>query len=269
MKILKVSFSDLKSNEGKVELIKSFKKTGFAIITDYPLDFTDIYDSWKEYFQLPLKDKLKKKFDPNALSQSGYFPYKTENAKDQKLPDLKEFYHIFKLTDVPEQIDKNEVRNILTNLKLLGTNLLDIVSDEMGFGKDLSNSTVNGNTLLRVIYYPEIGSEEGIRAAAHEDINLITLLPASTATGLEVKDAQGNWHSVGTNKNDIVVNIGDMLEMYSEGTYKSTTHRVVNMPGDRLSMPLFIHPRPEFHLGRMTAKEYLNQRLTEIGLKGE
>jgi isopenicillin N synthase-like dioxygenase len=131
-------------------------------------------------------------------------------------------------------------------------------------------------TLFRVLHYPPLKGkiEKGaVRSAPHEDINLITLLPAATETGLEVQDVKGNWHQVSTEPGTIVVNAGDMLQEASEGYYKSTTHRVVNPKGEaalksRYSAPLFVHPRPEVVLSpRYTAATYLDQRLKEIGLK--
>ncbi len=119
---------------------------------------------------------------------------------------------------------------------------------------------------------PKHVPEGAIRAAAHEDINLITLLPAATATGLEILDNQGNWHEVPCTMGDLVVNVGDMLQLASQGYYRSTTHRVVNPVGalvgrSRYSMPLFLHPRPEVILADgVTAKSYLQKRLREIGL---
>jgi isopenicillin N synthase-like dioxygenase len=111
-----------------------------------------------------------------------------------------------------------------------------------------------------------------IRAAAHEDVNLITLLPAATATGLEVQDNGGNWHPIASDLGDLVVNVGDMLALVSDGYYRSTTHRVINPPGDaaqtaRFAMPLFLHPRADAQLtATITAKDFLQQRLREIGL---
>jgi len=131
-------------------------------------------------------------------------------------------------------------------------------------------------TLFRAIHYPPLtGSEEqgAVRAAAHEDINLITLLPAATNPGLQVLDLSGYWHDVPCDPGTIVVNSGDMLKEASGGYYPSTTHRVINPEGEkkgesRLSMPLFLHPRSEVRLSkRYTASQYLNQRLEELGLK--
>jgi isopenicillin N synthase-like dioxygenase len=137
----------------------------------------------------------------------------------------------------------------------------------------IENSDAN---LFRILHYPPLTGEHepgAVRAAAHEDINLITLLPAATAPGLEVKDSHGHWISVPCDPGNIIINAGDMLQLASEGYYKSTTHRVVNPPENeakksRYSMPLFLHPRSEAHLSpTLTAGEYLNQRLREIGLK--
>jgi isopenicillin N synthase-like dioxygenase len=110
-----------------------------------------------------------------------------------------------------------------------------------------------------------------VRAAAHEDINLITLLPAATQPGLEVQDLKGNWHKIECDPGTIVVNVGDMLQEASGGVFKSTTHRVVNPEGEnvaRYSIPLFVHPRSECVLSKKyTAGQYLDERLKEIGLK--
>jgi isopenicillin N synthase-like dioxygenase len=128
-------------------------------------------------------------------------------------------------------------------------------------------------TLFRIIHYPAIkdySNTTGVRAAAHEDINLITLLPMATAEGLEVLDAQGNWLKVGGDPNAIVINVGDMLQEATKGYLRSTTHRVVNtnMNKARYSAPLFIHPKPQVKLSDIyTADSYLQERLKELGLK--
>jgi isopenicillin N synthase-like dioxygenase len=131
-------------------------------------------------------------------------------------------------------------------------------------------------TVLRLLHYPPLGDDVeagALRASAHEDINLLTLLPAGTAPGLELLDRAGNWVAVEADPSAIVVNAGDMLQLASGGTYRSTTHRVVNPAGaarqtSRYSAPLFLHPRPEVRLsGSRTAGEYLDERLAEIGLR--
>jgi isopenicillin N synthase-like dioxygenase len=138
--------------------------------------------------------------------------------------------------------------------------------------------------LLRILHYPPLGlgsdaqritADGAVRAAAHEDINLITLLPAATYPGLQVKTKDGEWIWADMNvpKDAIIVNAGDMLQEASGGYFKSTTHRVVNPTGlgatvSRYSMPMFIHPRPDVRLSdKYTAGEYLDERLKELGLK--
>jgi isopenicillin N synthase-like dioxygenase len=127
------------------------------------------------------------------------------------------------------------------------------------------------NTILRTLYYPALDFEAergAVRAAAHEDINFITLLVAASAPGLQVLDTKGQWHDVPHEENSIVVNIGDMLALASKGAYKSTRHRVVNpsdSKSDRISMPLFVHPHPDTLLSDgFTAGEFLAQRIAEI-----
>ena len=131
-------------------------------------------------------------------------------------------------------------------------------------------------TLFRIIHYPPLADDvdpSAVRSSAHEDINLLTLLPAGTAPGLQVRDTSGAWVDVACDPSNIIVNAGDMLQEASGGYYRSTTHRVVNPEGSaratsRYSMPLFLHPRPEVRLSeRYTAGEYLDERLAEIGLR--
>lgn len=130
--------------------------------------------------------------------------------------------------------------------------------------------------MFRILHYPPVDQEQAqagaIRAAAHEDINLITLLLAGSAPGLQAQDLNGNWHDVSCDPGMIAVNAGDMLQMATGGYLPSTTHRVVNPEGQdasqpRYSMPIFIHPHAEVELAKgITADDYLNQRLREIGL---
>jgi isopenicillin N synthase-like dioxygenase len=212
--------------------------------------------------------------------QDGYFPYLTENAKGSASKDLKEFYHIYPWGRIPDIIGSSTMTlyNQLTEVAstLLGwiescaptsvTKLFSISLKNM-----IKDSRLN---LFRVIHYPPmIGNEEqgAIRAAPHEDINLLTVLVAGSQPGLQVLDMNGKWHNVSTDKNTIVVNSGDMLKMASGNYYPSTTHRVVNpnptLNVSRYSMPLFLHPRDEVILDKEhTAGSYLKERLKEIGL---
>ncbi len=277
MRVLRVQYG---SPDAPKRFAESLRTTGFAVITNHPIPhdlIRDVFGEWGKWFEG--SDKFNYKFD--SKTQAGYFPFKTENAKDSKVKDLKEFFHLFLETPIPAGFTPKtrEMYERMTNLgvELLGwlqENTPDSVRAQ--FSMPLMNmSSGSKETLLRPIHYPPLtGSEEegAIRAAAHEDINLITLLPAATAPGLQVKDLQGNWHDVECNPGDIVINAGDMLQEATGGHYISTTHRVMNpgVPESRLprySMPLFIHPRPEVRLSeRHTAGSYLEERLREIGL---
>ena len=259
---------------------ESLKNTGFAVIKDHPIDkdlIGEVYKEWENYFSSESKNDYM--FD--EVKQDGYFPYLTENAKGSTAKDLIEFYHIYewgrkphmigpktmflyrKLTNVASTllswIQKNSPENVS---KLFSVPLKDMIY----------KSQYN---LLRIIHYPPLsGNEElnSIRAAAHEDINLLTVLVAGSQPGLQVLDNNESWLDVTTDKNTIVINSGDMLNMASDNYYPSTTHRVINPDPhsnvSRYSMPLFLHPRDEVVLNEnYTAGTYLQERLEEIGLK--
>lgn len=259
---------------------ESLANTGFAVLSNHPISaplISGTFDDWKNFFQTETKHRYK--FDPKL--QAGYFPFRTENAKDSPIKDLKEFFHLYSWNEMPEGMSAR-TREMYQSMGSLAEELLGWLDDgspetvRRGFRMPL-RQMIEGSreTLLRPIHYPPLtGTEEegAIRAAAHEDINLITLLPAATAPGLEVKDTEGRWHSVPCDPGNIVINSGDMLQMASGGYYRSTTHRVVNPRGPearqpRYSMPLFLHPRADVPLSdTQTAGGYLKERLTEIGL---
>jgi len=261
---------------------ESLRDTGFAVVSHHPLShdlIRDVFQDWATWYKTDTAEKLKYKFD--SKTQAGYFPFKTENAKDSKIKDLKEFFHVYPKTKTPEGMSP-KTWELFHGLESLAVELLGWIQDNTPeevrsqFSMPLTKmSAESTETLLRPIHYPPlVGDEEqgAIRAAAHEDINLITLLPAATAPGLEVKDLKGKWIAVECNPGDIVINAGDMLQMASNGYYISTTHRVVNPMGPeaklpRYSMPLFLHPRGEVRLSeKYTARSYLEERLLEIGL---
>lgn len=263
------------------EFAQSLVETGFAVLTGHPIPgklINDTFAEWARWFASEEKHQFK--FD--AAKQAGYFPFRSENAKDYKVKDLKEFYHHYPARlALPAGV--TEYTPVLyRRLVELGSELLQWIESETpesvrsGFPIPLAKMIENSDeTLLRVLHYPPLsGAEEegAVRAAAHEDINLITLLPAATAPGLEVRDTQGRWHAVACDPGMIVVNAGDMLKKTSGGYYPSTTHRVVNPSGPaarlpRYSMPLFVHPRNEAYLtATETAGDYLHERLAELGL---
>jgi isopenicillin N synthase-like dioxygenase len=278
MKVKTVSYRDKNASR---DFTQSLLETGFAVLTDHPVPvqlIRDTYKEWEDFFKSPAKNDYT--YKPN--SQAGYFPFRSENAKDSKVKDLKEFFHYYpSRTTLPLNAQKftPEYYKKTTDL---GSELLTWIEKETPenvrsrFPTPLSQMIEQSEeTLLRILHYPPLtgGEESGaIRAAAHEDINLITLLSAATAPGLEVKDTSGNWHKVSCDPGMIVINSGDMLRQTSRGFYPSTTHRVVNPDGPaarepRYSMPLFLHPRRNAHLTEtVTAGNYLEERLREIGL---
>jgi len=277
MEVLKVNY---RSPESPERFCQSLKTTGFAVITDHPIPMelvNRVYQQWSDFFKS--EEKHKYTFEPN--DQAGYFPFRSENAKNYSIKDLKEFFHVYPRSKLPASLEKDtwDLYNQITKLGCELLNWVQVASPadvKKLFSMPLSDMVTNSEeNLLRVIHYPPLqGNEEdgAIRAAAHEDINLITLLCSATSAGLEVKDIEGNWHTVPCDPGSIAINAGDMLQMASKGYYKSTTHRVINPKGPdsklpRYSMPLFLHPRPEVVLAEgVTSGGYLKQRLEEIGL---
>lgn len=277
---MQVKTIDYRSPNAAREFTDSLRETGFAVLSNHPIApelIKNTYKEWGDFFAS--EEKFQFTFDPKK--QSGYFPFRTEQAKDYSKKDLKEFFHFYPWSDLPQGAS-TYTPELYRSMFRLGTELLGWIEqntpDEirkrfsMPLGQMIEGSQ---ETLLRPIHYPPLtGAEEegAVRAAAHEDINLITLLPAGTAPGLQAKDLQGNWHEVSCDIGTIVINSGDMLKMASSEYYPSTTHRVVNPRGEgarlpRYSMPLFLHPRRDVPLSEtMTAGAYLEQRLREIGL---
>lgn len=275
--VLTIDFND---SGAPAKFVDSFKSSGFAIIKNHPINSSlikDVYSDWRTFFNS--NDKLKYIFDPQ--SQDGYFPYLTENAKNSNIKDLKEFYHIYPWGKFPHTISDSTMKlygQIVdfsgTLLNWLDENSPNHIKDNFSIPLEsmIKDSTSN---LFRIIHYPPItdtADKNALRAAPHEDINLITILMTGSQPGLEVMDLDGSWHEVSCDKNTLIVNSGDMLKMASNNYYPSTTHRVVNPEKSqnvsRFSMPLFIHPRDNVKLNEQhSARTFLNKRLKEIGLK--
>lgn len=275
--VLAISYSD--PNAGQL-FAKSLHETGFAILKDHPVkpeQISAMYDTWSEYFGED--DRFSHAVKPGEVH--GYYGFKSENAKGSAHKDLKEFFHVYQDRQVPEPVEA-ETRTFQKEMIAIGAELLGWLQNNTP--NDIRDSLSeplpamiegSNDNLLRVLHYPPIpedvqpGEE---RAAAHEDINLITLLVTGSEPGLQARDAGGNWHDVPCNAGYITINSGDMLAKATKGYYPSTPHRVINPPNQenrsRYSMPLFIHPRPEVQLDdTQTAGEYLDERLREIGLK--
>ena len=271
---------DYNKNSSPKAFEKSLRDTGFVTISNHPIphDLIDnVYSEWEGFFSN--NDKFKYLFDKN--SQDGFFPFLTENAKDSTIKDLKEFYHIYPWGKLPHSIGSSTM--------ILFDEILSLATELLGWIEQACPSEIGNNfsiplksmihestsNLFRIIHYPPITESDdasALRAAAHEDINLITVLIAGSEPGLQAQDLNGEWHNISCDKNTVVVNSGDMLKIASNNYYPSTTHRVINpdtsLNVSRYSMPLFLHPRDEVVLNdEHTARTYLNQRLGEIGLK--
>ncbi|MDG2348294.1 MAG: 2OG-Fe(II) oxygenase family protein [Gammaproteobacteria bacterium] len=262
-------------------LVSSFRETGFAIINLPPVDFNllqQCFAAWRGFFKNPDTDYV---YD--SESGAGWIDQSlSEKAKDAQKKDLKEFYHYYKGQPCPENIKQvtDDSFNMLFNLS---STLLKWVEQALPneikahFDRPLSDMVSTKNTLFRIIHYPPLNDCEdtdGIRAAAHEDINLITILPPGTAEGLQVKTIDGQWYPVDAKSNQVVVNIGDMLQELTRKYLISTCHRVINpidLTVPRYAMPLFLHPHDDVKLSDQypRANDYLKERLRELGLLKE
>ena len=273
---------DYRTQQAAAELALSLHQTGFAVLSHPPIldDLVQAtYQDWATFFESNHKHTYR--FDPQE--QSGYFPFQSEQAKGYDVPDLKEFFQVYEWTALPVGMG-DRTHQLFHHLHQLAIELLTWIERQtptqirQQLSQPLSEMIAGSqSTLMRPIHYPPLPATVppgAIRAAAHEDINLITLLPAATTMGLQIQDHQGRWDDVRGDRGDLVINVGDMLQLASGGYYRSTTHRVVNPVGvgpaaqtSRLSMPLFLHPRPEVVLaGTTTAHHYLQERLGELGL---
>ena len=290
------------------ELGAAYREWGFAGIRGHGIDDDRIaqsYDVFKRFFALP--EATKRTYHvPGGGGARGYTPFGVETAKGAQHHDLKEFWHIgreiprdSKYSDVmPPNLWPDEVEGfrehgygLYESLDSLGSQVLSALALHIGLPADyFADKTDSGNSILRPIHYPPITSDNipNERAGAHEDINLITLLVGASAEGLEVRSRKGDWVPFTAAEDTIVVNIGDMLQRLTNHVYPSTTHRVVNPPGEkarqpRYSTPFFLHPNPDFMIDVLpstvtadnpsrypepiTAQGYLEERLREIKLK--
>lgn len=277
---MNIQVIDFQSPNAETDFTRSLKETGFATICNHPINMdlvNDIYQEWEIFFQSDYKHNYR--FHPEK--QDGYFPFGIEHAKDCGEKDLKEFYHIYPWGRYPQEISL-KTRELYQHLCNLTGTLLTWVEKNIpekirqNFSISLEEMiNKSPRNLLRMIHYPPLrGTDkpDEVRAAAHEDINLLTVLCSATAPGLQAQDLENNWHEVPCDPGMLAVNTGDMLQMASGGYFPSTTHRVVNPPNEarhssRMSMPLFLHPHDHIKLSEThTAGCYLAERLKEIGL---
>lgn len=285
MNILTVDYRDLSAPE---QFALSLQETGFAVLKNHPIAWEKIqavYVEWLNFFNS--NDKFKYLMDTSADNpkQDGYVPLEiAETAKGASVRDIKEFFQLyFPWGRYPDEIGPL-TRELFDELFALGQDLLTWLEVHMPHAarlrltQPLTAMLSREQSQFRIIHYPGLkGDEElnAIRAAQHEDINLLTLLPAATEPGLQVKSMEGAWIDVFPEPGTLIVNNGDMLQEATDFFYKSTTHRVLNPEGadktkERLSMPLFLHPAPSTMLSkRYTAESYLMERLKEVGTKKE
>lgn len=273
---------DFNADNAAEEFVKSLHETGFGVLKNHPLQkdmLESIYKNWAGFFA----DEKKHDFKFNVETQDGFFPDTvSETAKGADKKDIKEYYHYYPWGQCPEEL-REEIHAYYEQATAFASTLLDWVEQHspaevsVNYKEALSSMIKNSEQiLLRILHYPPItGDEEvgAIRAAAHGDINLLTVLPAANASGLQVLKKDGEWLDVPGDFGCLIVNIGDMLQEASGGYFPSTIHRVINPEGadrtkSRISLPLFLHPRPDVVLSdRYTAGEYLDERLRELGVK--
>ncbi len=279
MEVLSV---DYRSPAAKHDFAKSLSETGFAVLRNHPLPWSKIekvYSEWREFFNSPVRFEYP--FDKKK--QDGYVPSSlSEIAKGEVYKDIKEFYHVYYPWGRYPRTLSSVTAEVFEEAFALAGELLGWIEDNLPkeiqakLKKPLKDMICRERTLQRILYYPPItGQEEvgAIRAAAHEDINLITILPAATQPGLQAKDSKGQWHAVPVDPESLIVNIGDMLQEATDRYYISTSHRVVKPEGEqagvaRISMPLFLHPHADDYLSPQypRAEDYLMERLRELGL---
>ncbi len=280
-----VSLESLMSSDAEVisHLENSLENIGFFILKDHGLDLNLVRDAFslsKNLFNLPFE--IKKKYHVEGSNGArGYTPYGIETALNENVPDQKEFWHQGSTTN--QQLMPNLYIHELNNFKFVdnlykefektGLEILKAMSKfNIDYNCDIIDSAVDGNSILRMIHYPATKADNKYRARAHNDVNLITLLIGGNAAGLEAQDKQGNWIPCNCSENEIICNIGDMLELISNKKLTSTPHRVVaqgNNSYSRYSIPFFLHPRPEVILDTntgITADEFLIKRLRDIKL---
>ncbi|CAL2101573.1 Oxidoreductase [Tenacibaculum sp. 190130A14a] len=288
------------------EIGQAYETIGFVALKGHFLDdqlVDDLYAEIKNFFELPVDVKQKYEI-PGIGGQRGYVSFGKESAKGKKEGDLKEFWHFGQYVEnnpkleaeypanveVEELPKFNEVgKKTYQMLEKTAQYVLRALALHLGLEETYFDQYIkNGNSILRPIHYPPIQEEPkgAVRAAAHGDINLITLLMGAHGKGLQVQDHDGVWHDAIAQPDELMINVGDMLSRHSNNKLKSTIHRVVNPPKElwgtsRYSIPFFMHPISEMKLDVLenciddnnpkqfediTAGEFLNERLRELGL---
>ncbi|GAA0781786.1 MULTISPECIES: isopenicillin N synthase family dioxygenase [Pseudomonadati] len=278
---MKLETIDYRAADSAQQFVTSLHETGFGVLSNHPIEqalVEKIYQEWYAFFNSDEKQAYL--FKPET--QDGFFPASiSETAKGHSVKDIKEYFHVYPWGRIPDSLRDN-ILAYYQQANAFAAELLGWIEQyspkEVADKYSIQLSEMINNsqkTLLRILHYPPMsGNEElgAIRAAAHEDINLITILPAANEPGLQVKNKSGEWMDVPSDFGNIIINIGDMLQEASGGYFPSTSHRVINPEGtdktkSRISLPLFLHPNPEVVLSeRHTADSYLMERLRELGV---
>ena len=289
------------------KLGNAYEEVGFVAVQNHGIDsklIEQLYLQVQQFFSLPLEKKRLYEIEGLA-GQRGYTSFGQEHAKGSDAPDLKEFFQYGQTVSresknaaaYPANVQVDELPGFNDTLlkayrafEKSGKALLSAIALYLNLPETYFDDQVEeGNSILRAIHYPPITQEpkSAIRAEQHEDINLITLLVGASADGLQILTRQGDWVPVTALPGQIVVNVGDMLQRLTNNRLRSTTHRVVNPPPElwhtsRFSIPFFLHPKSEVSLACLdscisdqspkayediTAGDYLDERLREIGLK--
>jgi isopenicillin N synthase-like dioxygenase len=289
------------------DLSAAYEEYGFVIIRNHGIDKSTIdhcLDCFHRFFSLPVEEKRRYQI-PGAGGARGYTPFGIETAKGARHHDLKEFWHVGRELPPGHRYSRDMAPNIWADdipgfrestlslyqsFDALGSRLLAPIARALGLPPNYFEDKVNlGNSVLRIIHYPPMPPEPtpSVRAGAHEDINVITLLLGAEEAGLEVKDHDGRWIAINPPPGSLVCNIGDMLQRLCNYRLPSTTHRVVNPAPERrgfprYSTPFFLHFNSDYliktlpncidaaHPDRspvpITADDYLQERLREIKL---
>ncbi|SEE61696.1 Isopenicillin N synthase [Tenacibaculum sp. MAR_2010_89] len=311
-KIPSVNLEDFLSNDETRkqkfidEIGHAYENIGFVALKGHFLNdklVEDLYAEIKNFFELPVATKQKYEV-PGIGGQRGYVSFGKESAKGKKEGDLKEFWHFGQYVEDNPKLEKEYPENVnveeLPNFNEVGKKTYQMLEKtakyvlrslalHLGLEETYFDQYIkNGNSILRPIHYPPIQEEPkgAVRAAAHGDINLITLLMGSHGKGLQVQNHKGEWIDAIAEPNELMINVGDMLSRHSNNKLKSTIHRVVNPPKEmwgtsRYSIPFFMHPISEMKLDVLdnciddnnpkqfediTAGDFLNERLRELGL---
>lgn len=283
---MQVRVVDYRAADAAEQFTRSLHETGFGVLVNHPLPQSlveKIYTDWLAFFNGDAGSDDKQRFAFSKETQDGYFSTEiSETAKGHTQKDIKEYFHVYPWGRIPESLRADAMR-YYEIANGLAAELLSWVERHTppdiarNYREPLSNMIHDSRlTLLRVLRYPPLTGQEpagSLRAAAHGDINLLTILPAANEPGLQVQTQAGDWVDVPGDFGMLIINIGDMLQEASQGYYPSTQHRVVNPTGEgatksRVSLPLFLHPREDVVLSdRYTAHEYLEERLRELGVK--